>query len=142
MLEGIIGEVEQSVGQFLAQAGSTARRELSAMFQHVAEVEPTVASALGHVAKAIADNGGAVLIEIAQHAVAAAEATGGNPEQKWQAARAAVAAALQSRGMPVVWNAVNAAIEAAVAMVNASSGIDLGPIAHAAEAALEHPPGS
>lgn len=63
----------------------------------------------------IQSNGGTVLISAATGAVTAAEASGGTPAQKLAAAQAAVAKTLGDQGITVVQNAVNGAIEAAVA---------------------------
>lgn len=63
----------------------------------------------------IAKNGGVVLIDAVSAAVDAAEKEGGNGEEKFARAQAAVIATLQKEGIPVVINAINGAIEAAVA---------------------------
>lgn len=65
----------------------------------------------------IAANGGAVLISAATGAVAAAEATGGTAATKLAAAVASVTSTLTTQGIPVVQNAINGAIEAAVAQM-------------------------
>lgn len=66
-------------------------------------------------ARILAKAGGDALIEAAKAAVAAAEAKGGTGEEKFIAAKKAVVKALQKQGLPIVMNAVNLAIEAAVA---------------------------
>lgn len=58
-------------------------------------------------------NGGAVLVESASDAVAAAEAAGGSGEDKFNAAKAAVIADLQVKGVPVVEGAIETAIQIA-----------------------------
>lgn len=73
------------------------------------------------LAKSIADNGGDVLIAAALAAVTAAETTGGKGEDKFKAAQAAVIASLRAKGIPVVKNAVNGAIEAAVASMKSDA---------------------
>jgi hypothetical protein len=75
---------------------------------------------LSNVAHSIAVNGGPVLVELATAAVAAAEAQGGSGQDKFNAAVKAVTSGLTAQGVPVVLNAVNAAIEAAVANLQAS----------------------
>jgi hypothetical protein len=64
--------------------------------------------------------GGSVLVQSATDAVAAAEAAGGTGSQKLAAAQAAVTADLTSKGIVVLQNGVNAAIEAAVAQMKAN----------------------
>lgn len=70
--------------------------------------------------KVIAANGGHVLLDAALSAVQAAEATGGSGPAKLAAAQTAVLATLKAEGIPVLQNAVNLAIEGAVAQLNAS----------------------
>jgi hypothetical protein len=77
------------------------------------------------LAKTISKNGGPVLIAAAQAEVAAAEAAavatlaaGGTKktgEEKFKEAQAAIIAALTAKGIPIVINAINGAIESAVA---------------------------
>lgn len=69
------------------------------------------------LAKEMAKAGGKLLIESARDAVIAAEASGGSGSAKLQAARDAVVAKLEAGGMPIVMNAINGAIEAAVAQM-------------------------
>lgn len=71
-------------------------------------------------AELLAQNGGTFLIESAQDAVAAAENTGGDGAAKRAAAIAAVISDLTSKGVPIVMNAINLAIENAVAKMNAA----------------------
>jgi hypothetical protein len=71
------------------------------------------------LAASIARNGGPVLLEIAQAAVLAAETTGGSGSDKLKAAQEAVVAGLKAKEIPIVMNAVNGAIEAAVAALQA-----------------------
>lgn len=67
------------------------------------------------LAREIAKNGGALLLEAAHQAVKAAEATGGSGHEKFEAAQKTVIGILEEKGVSVVLNAVNGAIEAAVA---------------------------
>lgn len=66
-------------------------------------------------ARLLAQAGGDALIDAAKSAVAAAEAKGGTGEEKFIAAKKAVVKSLQKQGIPLVYNAINLAIEAAVA---------------------------
>lgn len=81
-----------------------------------------VLAAVEAFATVVAQNGGSVLVQAATDAVAAAETAGGTAATKLAAAQAAVIADLTSKGIPVVQNAVNAAIEAAVAQMKANQG--------------------
>lgn len=74
-----------------------------------------VLDALKPIAKQIARSGGMALIAAAQAAVQAAEAAGGSGRDKFDAAQKAVVASLEAQSLPIVLNAVNAAIESAVA---------------------------
>lgn len=78
-------------------------------------VEAIVLAFTSSLAHAIAENGGKVLVDAATAAVAAAEATGGSGKDKLAGAVASVVAVLEREGIPVAMNAVNGAIEAAVA---------------------------
>ena len=69
-------------------------------------------------AAAIVKGGGKVLIEAARDAVRAAEVAGGTGSEKRAAAIAVVVSTLTSKGLPVLYNAVFLAIEAAVAEMN------------------------
>lgn len=82
--------------------------------------EKVVLDFLEGAAKIIVANGGPVLINAAVAAVTAAETTGGTGDQKLQAATGAVVSTLKSQGLPVVQNAINAAIEGAVANLKSS----------------------
>ena len=82
--------------------------------------EKVVLDFLEGAAKSIVANGGPVLINAAVAAVTAAETTGGTGAQKLQAATGAVVSTLKSQGLPVMQNAINAAIEGAVANLKAS----------------------
>jgi hypothetical protein len=84
-----------------------------------------ILSGLNALASSIAKNGGAVLIAAAAAAVAAAEAEGGTGSEKFKAAQAAVVATLTAKGIVVVMNAVNGAIEAAVAQHKANLADDV-----------------
>lgn len=66
-------------------------------------------------AKSIAQSGGALLTDAAMAAVRAAEETGGSGTEKYEAAFNSIVGTLKDAGQPVVENAVNLAIEAAVA---------------------------
>lgn len=68
--------------------------------------------------KSVEQNGGKVLTDAAAAAVKAAEANGGTGKEKAFAAAAAVMAVLMAEGIPVLLNAVNIAIEMAVAEMN------------------------
>jgi hypothetical protein len=72
------------------------------------------------IAQEIAKSGGIVLVQIAQEAVLAAEAAGGSGSDKFNAARKTVENGLKAQGIPIVINAINAAIEAAVAKMKAA----------------------
>lgn len=67
------------------------------------------------LAKEIAKSGGKMLLEIAKEAVLAAEASGGSGGDKFKAAQSTIIAQLNEKGIPIVTNAINGAIEAAVA---------------------------
>lgn len=71
------------------------------------------------LAKVIAKNGGPVLLEIVQSAVLAAEHAGGSGSDKLGIAKDIIEKELKSKGLPIVWNAINGAIEAAVASMKA-----------------------
>lgn len=78
--------------------------------------------------KSVADNGGQLLLDAADEAVRAAEAAGGTGFEKYDAAFDAIGAKLASEGVAVVGNAVNGAIEAAVAKLKAEvAEINAGP---------------
>ena len=81
------------------------------------------------LASSIAQNGGKVLIDAAVAAVAAAEAKGGTAQDKLAAAQAAVLATLSTEGIPVVMNAVNGAIEGALANLKAQAADPAAPAA-------------
>lgn len=71
--------------------------------------------------KAVAENGGPLLVSLAEAGVAAAEAAGGSGSDKAKAAFDSIVAGLQAQGVPVVINAVNIALETAVAKLKAAS---------------------
>lgn len=98
----------------------------------------TFMSGVGHVimsfisplAQSIAQNGGPVLVAAAEQEVLAAEQAGeaaiaaGNTmagEEKFAQAQTNVVATLKAQGIPVVMNAVNGAIESAVAGMQAAA---------------------
>lgn len=97
------------------------QRALSKVEGFFSDAEAVVAAFFSSLAHSIAVNGGPVLVAAARSAVAAAEATGGDATTKRDAAFAAVVGTLQSQGLPVVTNAVNGAIEAAVAELQAET---------------------
>jgi len=66
--------------------------------------------------KVIKKNGGKLLLSVAMDAVLAVEKTGGG--NKFDAAKEIVVTRLKSEGVPIVLNAVNIAIELAVAKMN------------------------
>jgi len=69
----------------------------------------------------IAKRGGMALVAAAQDAVQAIEQSAGlSGRQKFEAAQKAVIASLEAQGVPIVLNAINGAIEAAVANMKAS----------------------
>lgn len=84
------------------------------------EILEFVESFFGAAIKAVEQNGGPLLVQLATDAVAAAEASGGSGGQKLQAAVDSVVAGLKTNGVPVVLNAVNIAVETAVANLKAS----------------------
>lgn len=94
--------------------------DIKSMFTSTEHVFVVFASSLIH---SMASNGGQVLIDAATAAVIAAEAGGGTGQDKLNAAIAAVVASLKAKGIPVVMNAVNGAIEAAVADMNAQKAV-------------------
>lgn len=74
-----------------------------------------ILDAIKPLAKQIAQSGGMALVIAAQAAVAAAETAGGSGKDKFDAAQKAVVTSLESQSIPIVINAINGAIEAAVA---------------------------
>lgn len=92
------------------------------------------------LALSIATNGGAVLVQAAEDGVAAAEQPGLTGDQKKAAAVSAVIATLTSKGIPVVMNAVNGAIEAAVAKQTAVAATTQATVANATTAAAQAQP--
>ncbi|HNB00967.1 MAG TPA: phage holin, LLH family [Nitrosomonas sp.] len=79
-------------------------------------VEREVVIFLDALAHNIARNGGSLLIQAAQQAVEAAEKTGGTGKEKFEAAQKEVKEVLEASGVNSVLSAINAAIEAAVAV--------------------------
>lgn len=79
-----------------------------------------IANFVSGLARTIAVNGGPILVEAAQAAVLAAESSGKTGSEKRADAIAAVIAILESKGIPIVLNAINGAIEAAVANLTAA----------------------
>lgn len=94
--------------------------EVKVLLAWLSGVGMAVFNLLSAMGKSIAANGGPVLVQAAEDAVLAAETTGGDASAKLAAAQAAVIADLQKNGIPVVMNAVNGAIEAAVAGMKAA----------------------
>lgn len=76
---------------------------------------------LNPLAETIVKNGGPVLLAIVQEAVFAAESTGGSGKDKLKAAQDKIESELKAKAMPVVWNAINGAIEAAVAKLKSNA---------------------
>lgn len=95
--------------------------EFHAFIAWIAGIGAKVFSLVSALGKTIAENGGPVLAQAALDAVMAAEQAGGGAAEKLAAAQAAVVSDLTSKGIPVVMNAVNGAIEAAVAQMKASA---------------------
>jgi hypothetical protein len=86
----------------------------------IARTEALLIATAEAVVTTLVKNGGPVLVQIARDAVAAAEAAGGSGESKKAAAVATVIAGLKTRGIPVVQNAVQLAVESAVAQIKAN----------------------
>lgn len=90
-------------------------------FDHLlTEAGKIALSFLSAAAKSIAASGGALLVEAARNAVVAAEKQGGTGSEKREAAINAVTSTLENAGISVIATAVNTAIEAAVAEMNAN----------------------
>lgn len=85
---------------------------IESFFEGIGEA---ILSFTNNLAHSIAQNGGQVLVSAAVAAVQAAEHAGGDGKTKLASAVAAVVSTLETQGIPVVMNAVNGAIEAAVA---------------------------
>lgn len=90
------------------------------------KVKAFFARVLGYVqgfmeplAREIAANGGKLLLSIALEAVMEAEKKGGTGREKFDAARELAETRLKAQGLPIVINALNGAIEAAVARIKA-----------------------
>lgn len=79
------------------------------------DIGEEIVNGLKPLAKEIAKNGGALLLNAAFEAVRAAEAQGGSGSDKFNAAKSTVIAKLEDEGIDVVINAVHGAIESAVA---------------------------
>jgi hypothetical protein len=77
-----------------------------------------VLNALKPLGRQIAIAGGMALVDAARQAVRAAEETGGSGREKFDAAQKAIIVSLEAQGLPIVINAINGAIEAAVAAMN------------------------
>ena len=69
------------------------------------------------LAESIKENGGEILQAAAMEAVKAAEDSGGSGRDKFEAAFSKVAEVLTREGIPLVTNAINGAIESAVAQL-------------------------
>ena len=97
---------------------------ITSFFGHVAHLfEGTgkhVVSFLDSLADTILRNGGQLLIEAATKAVLAAETPGTSGPDKFNAAKAIVVSELSAAGIPIVVNAIHAAIEGAVANMKAA----------------------
>lgn len=83
------------------------------------DAEKDAVAFLDALASSIVKHGGAELMQAAADAVTVAETTGGTGAQKFAAAKSSVIADLTSKGIPILFNAVHAAIEAAVAQMQA-----------------------
>ena len=81
------------------------------------EAEKIALTFLSAAAKSIASSGGALLTSAALVAVKAAQESGGTNDEKFQAAFDAVKDTLASEGIIAGTNAINVAIEAAVAQL-------------------------
>ncbi len=81
------------------------------------ELEQLTIVFISSLAATIIKGGGSVLIDAARDAVKQAQETGGSPSEKLEAAKASVISTLEAKGIPVIMNAVNGAIEAAVAQL-------------------------
>jgi len=77
-----------------------------------------ILEALEPLARQLAKSGGQVLITAAWIAVQTVEKTGGTGDEKLNLARKMVVKHLQDNGLPIVMNAINGAIEMAVARLN------------------------
>ena len=84
------------------------------------ETELSIIHALSPLARQIVAGGGVILINAAMDAVLAAEQTSGNGAAKFAAAKASVEGTLKAQGIPLIENAVNGAIESAVAALRES----------------------
>lgn len=90
------------------------------MDQHVLnQFEDAIASFFGSLEKQILAGGGQLLTAAAAKAVAAAETTGGTGAAKFAAAIAAVKTELTGQGVSLVENAIQGAVLAAVASMQA-----------------------
>jgi hypothetical protein len=98
--------------------------EFHALIAWLAGIGSKVFALIAPLAKTIAENGGAVLAQIALDAVMAAEANGGDGAAKFAAAQTTIISELKSKGLPVVMNAVNGALEAAVSQMDANKTVD------------------
>lgn len=87
-------------------------KEIAAWFEDIGE---SILDGIKPLARQIARNGGALLLEAATAAVIAAEAQGGSGRDKFDAARGSVIATLEAKSLPIVMNAIHGAIEIAVA---------------------------
>ena len=90
---------------------------LHSLFHSAGKVVSELSLAL---AKVMAESGGEFLAQTALTAVAAAETSGGTGTEKFNAAKAVVVTALEGQGIPVVLNAIHAALEGAVAHMKAA----------------------
>lgn len=88
------------------------------------DAEKEVITFIDSLAHSILVNGGALLVQSAKDAVAAAQSTGGTGEEKLAAATSKVITDLEAGGIPIVLNAINGAIEAAVAEMHKTQTAD------------------
>jgi Bacteriophage holin of superfamily 6 (Holin_LLH) len=112
--------------------------EFHAFIAWLAGVGAVVFSLVTAMGKTIAENGGPLLAQAAMDGVLAAEQKGGTGSEKLAAAQAAVIADLTAKGIPIVMNAVNGAIEAAVAKMKADTTATSSP----STASTNQPPSS
>jgi hypothetical protein len=89
-------------------------RQLIEWFESIGD---DVLEALAPLGRQIAKAGGKALIDAALAAVLAAETAGGSGDEKFDAAHKAVVKTLQAQGLPIITNAINGAIEIAVAKI-------------------------
>jgi hypothetical protein len=100
----------------LATLASNTFHRIEAFFTDEEKIVLPILEAAG---KQILANGGPILLDAAMSAVGVAEKTSGTGVEKLAAATAEVVGVLKEKGVPVVMNAVNVAIEGSVAALRA-----------------------